>query len=147
MAMVKWDPWSELRAMQERMQRLLEMSGERAGSEPFEQGFWQPAADIYEDDLEVVVKMEVPEVDQENIDVRIEDHALIVEGTRRLEWEGKTPNYQRIERGYGKFRRVFALPVAIDDDRVSARCERGVLKIVLPKKVPGAPRQIEISAG
>jgi HSP20 family protein len=145
MTIVKWDPWPELRAMQEQMTRLLDMSKDRVAGEPFEQGLWQPPVDIYEDEDELVVKMEVPEVEQEDIDVQIEDHTLIIQGVRRLEREEKKPNYQRIERSYGNFRRVFSLPSSVDSERTSARCEKGVLKIVLPKKEQGKPRLIEVT--
>jgi len=77
--------------------------------------------------------MEVPEVEQEDIDVQIEDHTLIIQGVRHLEKEDKKQNYQRIERSYGNFRRVFSLPAAVDAERTRARCDKGVLKVVLPK--------------
>ena len=146
MKIVKWEPWPELRAMQEQMhRRLLEKSNDRVGDDLFEQRVWQPSVDIYEDDHEVVIKVEVPDVVQEDIDVQIEDHTLIVQGVRHLERKEQKQNYQRIESNYGKFRRVFSLPSAVDTDRVSARCDKGVLKIVLPKKTQFKPRQIEIT--
>lgn len=144
MAIVKWDPWPELRAMQDQMDRLLEMSKDRAGGEPFEQGLWQPPVDIYEDDQEVVVKVEIPEVEQEDVDVQIQDQTLVVQGVRRLEKEEEKQNYQRIERSYGNFRRAFSLPSDVDADHIRARCDKGMLKIVLPKKKQQKPRQIEI---
>jgi len=145
MTIVKWDPWPELKAMQERMTRMLEMSQERVAGEPFEQGLWQPPVDIYEDDREVVVSMELPEVEQEDIDVQIQDFSLVIQGERRLEKEDQKENYQRIERGYGRFRRVFSLPTSVDPERTRARCDKGVLKVVLPKKTQEAVRQIEIT--
>ncbi len=146
MVMSRWSPWPELRAMQERMDRLLEMGRERSAGEPFTQeGGWQPAADIYEDEREVVIKLDLSEVEQEDIDVRIEEGALIVQGVRHLEREGRQASYQRIEREHGPFRRVFTLPASVDPDRAGAHCDRGVLKIVLPKKPDAQPRQIEIS--
>jgi HSP20 family protein len=144
MAIVKWDPLRELRAMQEQMNRLFEMSRDRTFGEPFEQGGWQPPVDIYEDDREVVVKMEVPEVDQQDIDVHVEEHTLIIQGERKLEREEKKQNYHRIERCYGPFRRSFFLPATVDQERISATCERGVLQVVLPKKIAGKARQIEV---
>lgn len=145
MAIIPWNPWPELRAMQEQMTRLLEQSRERARAEPLEQGLWEPPVDIYEDENEVVVKVEIPEIDQEDIDVQIEEHSLIIQGVRRLERSENRQNYQRIERNYGNFRRVFSLSAAVAVERTSARCEKGVLKIVLPKKEQGKPRQIEIT--
>lgn len=145
MAMVKRDPLGELRNMQEEMNRLFELSRARLCGEPLEEGVWQPPTDIYEDDREVVVKMELPEVDQEDINVRLEENRLIVQGERRLDREERKQNYFRIERAYGAFRRAFALPGDIDQDGIAASCERGVLKIVIPKK-EGGGRQIEVGA-
>jgi len=145
MAIAKWNPWPELRAMQEQMTKLLEMSREMTGGEVAEEGSWQPLTDIYEDEREVVLKLEVPEVDQEDIDVRVEDKTLIVQGTRRLEWVDEGHSYQRIERNYGTFKRVFALPEAVDTELARARCDRGVLKIILPKRARRIPQQIEIN--
>lgn len=144
MAIVKWDPLRELRLMQEQMNRLFEMSRERTFGEPFEQGLWQPPVDIYEDDREVVVKMEVPEVEQKDIDVHIDEGTLIIQGERKLEREEKRHNYHRIERCYGTFRRSFSLPATVDQGEVSATCEKGVLKVVLPKKGAGQPRHIDV---
>ena len=102
MAIVKWDPLRELQLMQEQMNRLFELSRERSLGEPLlEEGIWQPPVDIYEDDQEVVVKMEVPEVEQKDIDVQIEDDLLVIRGERKLEREEKKHNYHRIERCYG----------------------------------------------
>lgn len=144
MAIVKWDPMRELQVMQEQMNRLLEASRDRSFGEPFEQGIWQPPVDIYEDDREVVVKMEVPEVAQEDIDVQIEENTLIIHGERKLEREEKKHNYHRIERSYGTFRRSFSLPTSVDQDGVRASCEGGMLKIILPKKEVSTGRQVEV---
>jgi len=147
MAIVKWDPLRELKMMQDQMNRQFDVSRQFAFGEPFEQGTWQPAVDIYEDDHEVVVKMEVPEVDQQDINVHIEDQTLIIRGERKLEKEEKRQNYHRIERSYGKFRRSFALPASVDQERTTASCEKGVLKVVLPKKTGELPKQIEVKVG
>ena len=144
MGMVKWDPLQELNAMQERMNRLFELSRGRVYGAPLAAGGWQPAVDIYEDAAEVVVKMELPEVDQKDIDVRIEEQTLIIEGERRLEREEARHNYLRIERSYGPFHRTFSLPASVDQDQVHASCEMGVLKIVLPKKPSAKARQVEV---
>lgn len=144
MAIVKWDPLRELLAMQEQMNRLFDLSRERTSGEPLEQGVWQPPVDIYEDDREVVVKMEVPEVEQKDIQVQIEENTLIIQGERTLEREEKKHNYHRIERSYGSFRRIFSLPASVDQDQVAANCDKGVLKIVLPKKTEAKPRHIEV---
>lgn len=146
MAMVKRDPLGELRTMQEEMNRLFNLSRARLCNEPLEDGLWQPPTDIYEDQDEIVVKMELPEVDQEDIDVSLDEDRLVIQGERKLEGEERRQNYFRIERAYGPFRRAFALPAEVDRDRIAASCERGVLKIVLPKKESGEARRIERNA-
>lgn len=144
MAMMKWDPLQELRSMQEQMDQLFEQTRQRALGGALEPGLWQPAADIYEDEREVVVKMEVAEIEQKDIDVQIEEDNLVISGERRLEREEARQNYHRIERSYGPFRRTFALPAAVDQGQIRASIENGVLKIVLPKRNSGQPRQIEV---
>lgn len=144
MAMVKWDPLQELKAMREQMDRIFELSRDRSGEEPFEKGLWQPPADIYEDDLEVVVAMEVPEIDQRDIQVQIEENLLIIRGERKLERAETKQNYHRIERSYGHFRRSFSLPASVDQNRIAASCRMGVLRIVLPKKAGTTRRQIDV---
>lgn len=144
MAIVKWDPLRELRMMQDQMNRLFDLSRERGLGDPLEEGFWQPPVDIYEDEHEVVVKMELPEVDQQDIEVQIEDNSLVIRGERKLEREEKRQNYHRIERSYGPFRRTFTLPADVDQEQTRANCDRGVLKVVMPKKDAPRPRQIEV---
>ncbi|BCR06336.1 molecular chaperone [Desulfuromonas versatilis] len=144
MAIMKWDPLRELRAMQEQMSRLFDLSRDRAFGEPLDSALWQPPVDIYEDELEVVVTMELPEVRQEDIDVQIQDHTLIIQGERKLEREERKQNYHRIERSYGPFRRSFSLPATVDEDKTRASCEQGVLKVVLPKTSSAPRRQITV---
>ena len=143
MAMVKWDPLQELRIMQDRMNRLLE-SSRKLGGETVEEGVWQPPTDIYEDDHEVVVKMEIPEMDREDVQVRIEEDVLIIQGERKLEQEEKRHNYHRIECFYGTFRRTFAMPATVDRDNMIVNCDKGMLKVVLPKKAEDRLRQIDV---
>ena len=137
MAVVKSDPLGKFRVMQEQMSRLLDKSREHVDDEPLEQAGWKPPVDIWEDRHSVTVKMDLPEMDEQDIRLRIEDNALIIEGERRLEHGGGEQSYLRVERAYGGFSRSFALPVAIDQEHIRASCERGVLKVVLPKKEEG----------
>lgn len=143
MGIVKWDPLRELRRMQEQMNQLFEQSRERNAGEPFEDGIWVPPVDICEDAVQVVLKMEVPEVDQEDIAVQIEGNSLVISGERRLEQTGET-NYHRLERSYGSFRRSFVLPAGVDPEGCRASCDRGVLKVVLPKLGDSPQRQITV---
>ena len=145
MTLIRWNPFAELINMQERMNRLLGDTylkptlGEReVGDE------WSPAVDIYEDADGVAIKVELPEMDMKDIDVKIEDNTLRVRGERKLEREDKKANYHRIERYYGAFSRTFTLPTTVDQEKVKASYDRGILKITLPKKEDTKPKKIKI---
>jgi len=145
MALVKYNPLRELRGMQEQMNRLLNISWNHdLTGEDIKEGIWQPAVDIYETEDSIVIKAELPDVDQKDIEVRIEDNTLILKGERKHEGEVKKENYHRIERYFGSFQRSFSLPTTIKQDQVSAACERGVLTITLPKKEETMPKQIKV---
>ncbi len=145
MALVKYNPLRELRSMQDQMNRLLNLSWNHdLPGEDIKEGIWQPAVDIYETGDSIVIKAELPDVDQKDIDVRIEDNTLILRGERKHEDEVKKENYHRIERYFGTFQRSFTLPATINQDLVEANCEKGVLTITLPKKEEIKPKQISI---
>jgi HSP20 family protein len=94
---------------------------------------WAPAVDIYEDEKEIVVSADLPEMEEKDLDVRVEDNHLIIKGERKFENEEKKENYHRVERRYGSFQRTFALPDTVDADNVEANYDKGVLKVHLPK--------------
>jgi HSP20 family protein len=147
MALVKYIPLRELRGMQEQMNRLMNISWNQAlAGEELKDGIWQPAVDIYETVDSIVIKAEVPDVDQKDIEVLIEDNILILKGDRRQDDDVKKENYYRIERYFGSFQRSFNLPTTIKQDNVNAVCERGVLTITLAKKKEkeSMPRQIRV---
>lgn len=145
MALVKYNPLRELRGMQEQMNRLLNLSWNHdLVGEDIKEGIWQPAVDIFETEDSIVIKAELPDVDQKDIEVRIEDNTLILKGERKHEGEIKKENYHRIERYFGTFQRSFSLPATIQQENVSAACERGVLTITLPKKEETKPKQIKV---
>jgi HSP20 family protein len=146
MALVKYNPLRELRTMQEQMNRLLNVSWNHdVAGEDMREGIWQPPVDIYETVDSIVIKAELPDVDQKDIDVRIEDNTLTLRGERRHEDEVKKENYHRIERYFGTFQRSFSLPATVDQENVAAVCEKGVLTITLPKKEDTRPKQINIA--
>ena len=144
MAIVKYNPFRDLRAMQEQMNRLLDMAWNREIGEELREGIWQPPVDIYEDENSVVIKAELPGVDQKEIDIRIEDNTLTLRGERKHSQEVKKENYHRVERFYGTFQRSFSLPHTIDQERVKATCDQGVLTITLPKREEKKPKQINV---
>ncbi|MGC2198002.1 MAG: Hsp20/alpha crystallin family protein [Terriglobales bacterium] len=106
-----------------------------------------PPVDIYEDEHTIALKMEVPGIDEKDIDVRIENNTITVHGERTIEKEEKEENFRRIERQYGSFTRSFTLPSSVDPGQVSANYDRGVLKITLAKKADAKPKQIKVNVG
>ncbi len=144
MAIVKYNPFRELRAMQEQMNRLLDLAWNRDSGEDLREGVWQPPVDIFEDAESLIIKAELPGIDQKDIDVRIEDNTLTLRGERRHDEEVKKENYHRVERYYGSFQRSFSLPATIDQEKVKATCDKGILTIILPKKEETKPKQISV---
>ena len=145
MALVKYNPIRELRTMQEQMNRLLNLSwNHEITGEDIKDGIWQPSVDIYETADSIVIKAELPDVDQKDIDVRIEDNTLTLKGERKHDKDVQKENYHRIERYFGSFQRSFTIPATIEQEHVSAICDKGVLTITLPKKENTKPKQINI---
>jgi HSP20 family protein len=110
-------------------------------------GSFVPPVDVYEDAHKVVLKLEVPGVKQEDLDIRLENQTLTVKGERRFEKEEKEENFRRIERSYGSFVRSFTVPQTVDTESVGANYDAGVLTIMLNKKAEAKPKQVKISVG
>jgi HSP20 family protein len=144
MGIVRYNPFNELRAMQEQMNRLLDLAWSKEQGEEMREGAWQPLVDIYEDAEAVIIKAELPGMQQEDIDVKIENNTLVLRGERKHDHEIQKENYHRIERLYGAFQRSFSLPHTVDQEKVKASCDKGVLTITLPKKEETKPKQIKV---
>jgi HSP20 family protein len=143
----RWDPFRELNTITDRMNRLFQ---ETYGTQSREEGLtssFVPAVDIYEDEHNVTVKMEVPGIDQKDIDVRLENNTLTVRGERKFEKDEKEENFHRNERRYGSFYRAFTLPNTLDPEKVSADYENGVLKVRIARKAEAKPKQIKVTIG
>jgi HSP20 family protein len=142
--LTRWDPFREFSTLQDRMNRLFRDSyGER--EEALTTSSFAPAVDVYEDDHNLTLKIEVPGIDEKDIDVRVENNVLSVHGERKFEKEEKEENFRRVERQYGSFTRSFTLPNTVDTDRVQANYEKGILKIQLAKKAEAKPKQIKVN--
>jgi HSP20 family protein len=148
-SITRWDPFRELTQLQERMDRLFRDNVGYSGGreEALEQGSFIPPVDVYEDEHNITLKLEVPGVDQKDLDIRIENNTLTVRGERKLEKEEKQENFHRVERRYGSFVRTFQLPNTLDSEKVNANYENGVLTIALAKKAEAKPKQIHVSVG
>ena len=144
----RFEPFREFATLQDRMNRLFRSSVNEDGrDESLTTSSFAPAVDVYEDEHSVTLKIEVPGIDEKDIDVRIEDNTLTVHGERKIEKEEKEENYRRVERQYGSFTRTFTLPTTVDSEKVAATYDKGVLKIALPKKAEAKPKQIKVNIG
>jgi HSP20 family protein len=144
--LTRWEPFREFATLQDRMNRLFRESYNDAGrEESLTTSTFSPAVDVYEDEHQVNLKIEVPGIDERDIDVRVENNTLTVHGERKIEKEEKEENYRRVERQYGAFTRAFSLPQTVDTENVSATYDKGVLKITLPKKAEAKPKQIKVN--
>lgn len=143
MTITRWDPFREVVALQNRVNSLFRDMSE--GDDPVAAASFVPAVDIYEDPQKVVLKLEVPGVEQKDLDVRVENHTLTVKGERKFEAEEQEKNFHRIERRYGSFFRAFTLPTSVDTENVAASYNAGVLKLELKKKPEAQPKQIQIN--
>jgi len=141
---VKWEPFRDLMAMQDRMTRLIDETLSRIWKEEVVQGTWSPPVDILERGNEVVLKVDLPEVNQNEIDIRVEENTLIIQGERKFVKESSEDNYIQIERPYGTFRRTFTVPRTIDQEGIKASYKDGVLRVILPKKEEIQPKQIVV---
>ena len=144
----RWDPFREFSTLQDRMNRLFRDSyGPEGREESLTSSTFAPPVDVYEDEHNVNLKIEVPGIDEKDIDVRIENNVLTVHGERKFEKDEKEENFRRVERQYGSFTRTFTLPSTVDAEHVSANYEKGILKISLPKKAEAKPKQIKVNVG
>jgi HSP20 family protein len=146
--LTRWDPFREFVTIQDRMNRLFRDSfGPEGREEALTSTTFAPPVDVYEDEHNVTLKIEVPGIEEKDIDVQIENNTLTVHGERKYEKEEKEENYRRVERQYGNFTRTFSLPNTVDQDSVQADYDKGVLKIKLAKKAEAKPKQIKVNVG
>jgi HSP20 family protein len=133
------DPFRELAS-------FLENFADANGKDQLTSGTFVPAVDVYEDEHNLVLKMEIPGVNDEDVTVSVENDTLTVQGERKFEKEEKEENFHRIERRYGSFIRTFKLPNTVDTDKVEAGCDKGILKITLAKRAEAKPKQIKVGS-
>jgi len=143
-----WDPFREVNSLQRRLNSLFDdYSRQQGEGSALTMGSFVPAVDIYEDENKVSLKLEVPGVPQEELDVQVENSTLTVRGERKLDHQEREENFHRIERRYGSFTRSFTLPSTVDTGSIKAGYDNGVLRIDLAKKAETKPRQIKVSVG
>jgi HSP20 family protein len=145
MSITRWDPFRDFAALQNRLNAAFQDLN-RGQDELTTSGF-VPAVDIYEDEHKITLKVEVPGVNENDLDIRVENNTLTIRGERKFENEEKEENFHRIERRYGSFARSFTLPSTVDSENVSAEYISGVLRLSLNKRAEAKPKQIRIGVG
>ncbi len=145
--LTRWEPFREFSTLQDRLNRLFRESHREGQDESLTTSSFAPAVDVYEDEHTVTLKIEVPGIDEKDIDVRLENNTLTVHGERKIEKEEKEENFRRVESRYGSFTRTFTLPTTVDTEGVQASYDRGVLKIKLAKKAEAKLKQIKVNVG
>jgi HSP20 family protein len=147
MTLVKWEPFRDLITMQDRMSRLFDDTLSRVWKEEeLQRSAWTPPVDVVDRGQEVILKVDLPEMSQSEIDIQVEENTLTIKGERKFIKETPEDNYLQIERPYGIFHRQFTLPKRIDQEKIKATYKDGVLRVVLPKKeeVPPKPVPVEV---
>lgn len=140
----RWDPFRNISTLQEQVNRLFEGNSAHNGDHSALTA-WAPSVDVYETENELVIKADLPEVVEKDLDVRVENNMLMIRGERKLEQQVKEENYLRMERSYGTFSRSFSLPNTVDAQAIKAAYADGVLSVTLPKRAESKPKQVKIN--
>jgi len=140
--LAKWEPFKGLDIMRNEMDRLWDSFFEGRPRVRF--GEWFPSLDVAETKNDIVVKVELPGMDQKDIDISLSDGHLIIKGEKKQEKEEKEENYHFIERSYGTFTRSVHLPKEVKRDKISASYKNGVLKVLLPKSEEAKKKDVKI---
>ena len=142
-AITRWDPFRGVTTFQEQMNRLFDTAFPVRADETLTA--WAPKVDIYETENELVVKADIPDMEEKDLDVRVENNMLTIRGERKFEEKVKEENYLRIERSYGAFSRSFSLPNTVNAEAIKAEYKNGVLTVAMGKKAEAKPKQVKIA--
>ena len=144
MSIVRYDPFRDLRTLQEEVNRLFTGNMTRFDDEGIARGSWSPSVDIYENKDQIVLEAELPGMKREDFDLSIENNTITLRGERHFEKKDETDSYHRVERAYGSFLRSFTLPNSVSGEGATAEYRNGVLRVTLPKREETKARRIEI---
>jgi len=147
MTITRWSPIHDMATLQNRLAAMLQDFAEPSADREGTASSFTPAVDIYEDPQKLTIKLEVPGIREEDLDIRLENQTLTVRGERKFEKEEKEENFHRIERRFGTFVRSFTLPNTVDTETVKAAYEAGVLSIEVTKRAEAQPKQIKVAIG
>jgi HSP20 family protein len=141
----RWEqPFRGATTLQEQINRVfgdvVGRTGEESNLTP-----WAPEVDIYETENELVVKADLPDVDPQDLDIRVENNILTIRGERKFDKKVNEDNYLRIERSYGSFSRSFSLANSVKSEAIKADYQNGVLTLSIPKREEAKPKQIKVN--
>lgn len=145
--MNRWEqPFRGATTLQEQINRAF---GDGVGNTTEESNLtpWAPAVDIFETEHELVVKADLPEVNPQDLDIRVENNILTIRGERKFENKVNEENYLRVERAYGSFSRSFSLANSVKSDAIKADYQDGVLTLSIPKREEAKPKLIKVNVG
>ena len=146
MSIVRYDPFRDLRTLQEEVNRLFSSNLTRGfGEEGIGRGAWNPSVDIYENKDQIVLEAELPGMRQEDFELTVENNVITLRGERQFEKKEESDNYHRVERSYGSFTRSFTLPQTVSAEGATAEYTNGVLRVTLPKREETKARRIQIN--
>lgn len=146
MNMISYDPFRELRALQDEVNRAFSGSLSRGNEPGMMRGAWNPSVDIFENKDQIVLEAELPGMNPEDVNISIENNVLTLHGERKFEKKSDGDNFHRVERSYGSFTRSFTLPPTVSSENAEASFDNGVLRLSLAKREEAKPRRIEIKA-
>jgi HSP20 family protein len=143
MTIVRWEPLRELGALQSEMNRLFSVfDGPTPSGSTMRR--WMPAMDVLESGEDFVLRADLPGMSEGDVTIELEDSTLTISGERKAEHDAEGEGYYRVERATGSFSRSLSLPKGVDAEAVSARFDRGVLEVRIPKPAARKPRRISI---
>jgi HSP20 family protein len=148
-ALSRWNPFREMEDLQRRLSSVFDLAPFRRsplipGEENMTLPEWAPAVDIIEEEKEYLIKVELPEVQKDDVKVTVEGGTLHISGERKSEKEEKNRKFHRLERFYGRFERSFSIPDDAEDGKVNAEFKDGVLRVHLAKSDKARPKQVEV---
>ena len=145
MALVRWDPAREVDTLHSEVNRIFDsFFGGRPGNGGLRR--WVPAMDLTETDEHLVLRADLPGLDQDDVKIEVVDGVLTVSGERKAEQEERTDGFYRVERAFGAFSRSMSLPEHVDAEKVSADFDNGVLEVRIPKPEEREPHRVQIGA-
>jgi HSP20 family protein len=142
--MNRWEPARGSMSLQDQLSRVFGELPERTGEES-NLTAWAPAVDIYETENDLVIKADLPEVDPQDLDIRVANNILTIRGERKFEKKVDEQNYLRIERAYGAFTRSFSLANSVKSEEIKAEYQNGTLTLHIPKREETKPKQIKVN--